>query len=86
MNSAYKVVVIIFRFVAVCLLLHLLFTWLSYFLTPIADATGGGDTSRVHQMYIEGMLRVTVVKIVCAVVLYLIAPFLSRVVTRDSNP
>lgn len=84
MNSAYKVVVIIFRFVAVCLLLHLLFTWLSYFLTPMPEVPGGADLSRVHGLYLEGLLRVTVVKTVCAVVLYLIAPFLSRIVTRDS--
>jgi hypothetical protein len=86
MNSARRTVTIIFRFVAVCLVLHLLYTWIAYLLTPLPDAFGtGGDMNRMHRLYLEGMLRSTVVKTLCAVALFLIAPFLGRFVTRGSE-
>jgi hypothetical protein len=84
MNSATRIVTIVFRFVAVGVILWLAYTWLSYLLTPTLEVVST-EMNRIHQMRLEGMLRTTVVMTLSGVVLYLLAPFLARVVTRGTE-
>ena len=81
MNSARSVVTIIFRFVAVSLILWLAYLWIAYLLTPAPEVLGA-DRNRLQELRLEGMLRRSVVMTLCGVALYLVAPFLGRVVTR----
>lgn len=75
----------VFRFAAVCLVLRMAYLWISYLLTPMPDLAGSGELGRISELRLEGMLRSTVVTMICAVGLYLIAPFLGRVVTRGEE-
>ena len=85
MNSATRIVTIIFRFVAVSLVLILAYDWIAYLLTPAPDLSSSADTSRVHQLRLEGMFRHTVVVILSAVGLFLTAPFWGRLVARGND-
>jgi hypothetical protein len=83
MNSASRVVTIVFRFMAVCLVLWLAYLWIAYLLTPALDM--GGGTNRIQELRLEGMFRTTVVLLLSGVGLYLVSPFLGRLVTRGEE-
>src|SRR6187551_2626890 len=61
MNSAARIVTIIFRFVAISLVLILAYDWIAYLLTPTLELSSSADTNHVHQLRLEGMFRHTVV-------------------------
>jgi hypothetical protein len=85
MNSAARIVTIIFRFVAISLVLILAYDWIAYLLTPTLDLPSSADTNHVHQLRLEGMFRHTVVVLLSAVGLFLTAPFWGRLVTRGND-
>jgi hypothetical protein len=85
MNSASRIVTIVFRFVAVSLVLILAYDWIAYLLTPTLDLPSSADTNHMHHLRLEGMFRHTVVILLSAVGLFLTAPFWGRLVTRGND-
>jgi hypothetical protein len=85
MNSATRIVTVVFRFVAVSLVLILAYDWIAYLVTPAPDLSSSAEVSRLHQIRLEGMFRHSVVVLLSAVGLFLTAPFWGRLVARGND-
>lgn len=85
MNSATRIVTVVFRFVAVSLVLILAYDWIAYLLTPAPDLSSSAEVSHLHQIRLEGMFRHSVVVLLSAVGLFLTAPFWGRLVARGND-
>jgi polyferredoxin len=85
MHSATRIVTIVFRFVAISLVLILAYNWIVYLLTPTVELPSSADMNHVSHLRLEGMFRHTLVVLLSAVGLFLTAPFWGRLVTRGSE-